>query len=742
MRFLSKSTLAGVLIIALVIVGYKGFTPYTKEIFYDINVLLSHNIFLFNVEIPTVIFILTVFFIFIPFLYYSLKFTTWEVPLALNRFYKIERVFEELRLKEPDGHLTGTGLDDLRHKIEDDSEFVKVWQPFDRTLIHEGSEKVSIWASLPLSEVFNLRSLAYGRINLDLYRVVPGILTGLGLLLTFLAILIGLSGVKVLKDQSVSGIDLLVSGLSGKFFSSVIALLLSTAFLLEERRQERRLNLGLRGMLQELDSLLPRKTPEMLLFDIRKENMEQSRAMRTMVTDMADKLPASFQESLSPVLLTMSDAIERLKNEQVAALNNLEQVIPPKIREVLSELFSTRLDTMNTVLEKFQQQTIQGTQDTFRELVDRFNQALTGSADAKFDRLAEVLGTTSAVLHDLVDKFQRTQQVLDEQIGRVLLAVQSQTMTLTQGVVDKFMETVEHLRSLTQASSQTLTATADQAVAHVSEQGKQYLMSLERVGKSLEDQVNRMMAVMHEQTGMVTDETSKALQEAVAQIRNISEDSVAHVTQASEGALDQLTLRGGEYFDQVKETLEHLVRRASELAEALNRTSENILISADSVDTTIKQYSTAIQSGTDLVQALQGISSSMSTVTRDSRLVTENWTTVVAAQQNITGQLNRLVEEMGQISRDSHGLMQSAPKIFSGIHQEYSQIVEVVNKNIRDYTDTVRQGLENFLQQANTYFNDTVQKLGSAVGELGETLQDLTDELQQALAILRKEGKP
>jgi ABC-type transporter Mla subunit MlaD len=479
----------------------------------------------------------------------------------------------------------------------------------------------------------------------------------------------------------------------------------------------------------------------MLLFDIRKENIEQSRAIRTLVTDMADKLPASFQESLSPIMLAMSDAIERLKNEQLAALNNLEQVIPPKIKEVLSDLFSARLDTMTSALERFQQQTIQGTQDTFSELVASFKQTLTGTTDTQFSRLAEVLSTTSEVLHDLVDKFQQTQQVLDEQIGRVLQAVQSQTMTLTQGVVDKFMETVEHLKSLTQASSQTLAATADQAVAHVAEQGQQYLVNLEKVGKSLEDQVTRMMDVMHRQTGMVTDETSKALQEAVTQIRAISEASVQHVSQASESALDQLTQRGGEYFDQARGTLEHLVRRAAELAEALNRTSENILIGAEGVGTTIKQYETAIQSGTNLVQALQDISASMIAVSRDSRMVTENWTSVVAAQQEVTGRLNRVMEEMGKISRDSHGLMESAPKVFSGIHQEYRQIVEVVNNNIRDYTDTVKHGLENYLQQANTYFNDTVHQLGSAVMELSETLPELTEELQKALVILKKERR-
>lgn len=58
----------------------------------------------------------------------------------------------------------------------------------------------------------------------SLAEALPGWLTAIGLLTTFIAILLGLQGVKVLTNLEVRGIGGLVNGLSGKFFSSIIAL--------------------------------------------------------------------------------------------------------------------------------------------------------------------------------------------------------------------------------------------------------------------------------------------------------------------------------------------------------------------------------------------------------------------------------------------------------------------------------------------------------------------------------------
>jgi hypothetical protein len=61
-----------------------------------------------------------------------------------------------------------------------------------------------------------------------------GIVTWTGLLFTFLAILVALLDVR-LAGNRVQGLELLIQGLSGKFVSSISALLAATVYLLAEK---------------------------------------------------------------------------------------------------------------------------------------------------------------------------------------------------------------------------------------------------------------------------------------------------------------------------------------------------------------------------------------------------------------------------------------------------------------------------------------------------------------------------
>jgi hypothetical protein len=90
------------------------------------------------------------------------------------------------------------------------------------------------WSSQSAEIVFNETSVLESRLNRNLYTAIPGIVTGAGLLCTFIAILFALLDVK-LANKQFTGLDKLVSGLSGKFLSSIAALLAATIFLFCEK---------------------------------------------------------------------------------------------------------------------------------------------------------------------------------------------------------------------------------------------------------------------------------------------------------------------------------------------------------------------------------------------------------------------------------------------------------------------------------------------------------------------------
>jgi hypothetical protein len=106
------------------------------------------------------------------------------------------------------------------------------------------------------------------------HQAVPSILTALGLLATFVAILLALSGVSYNTQdvvRPVTGIDTLINGLSGKFLSSIIALLLSVmVILIEKKICERQITEEYALLLKRCQEILPFLSYTRILLDLQR----------------------------------------------------------------------------------------------------------------------------------------------------------------------------------------------------------------------------------------------------------------------------------------------------------------------------------------------------------------------------------------------------------------------------------------------------------------------------------------
>jgi uncharacterized membrane protein len=98
------------------------------------------------------------------------------------------------------------------------------------------------------------------------YRNAPAIITGIGLLATFLAILVALLDMRIVNNR-IQGLDLLIHGLSGKFLSSVVAV--ACAHADQRRKRPFPACKAVRGILSmTLRKLLPRLTSTQILLDL------------------------------------------------------------------------------------------------------------------------------------------------------------------------------------------------------------------------------------------------------------------------------------------------------------------------------------------------------------------------------------------------------------------------------------------------------------------------------------------
>lgn len=141
------------------------------------------------------------------------------------------------------------------------------WKQYRKTLVTEQVAwyiEPRIFSSRSAQELFSLETIFRGKLNLAWYQQVPSLLTGIGLLLTFIALLVGLSKLHA-DGHGIAGIQGLINGLAGKFLTSIVGLVCATAFTLIEKPLMFRLFSAHQQCTHLIDDLFPRKTLEQIL---------------------------------------------------------------------------------------------------------------------------------------------------------------------------------------------------------------------------------------------------------------------------------------------------------------------------------------------------------------------------------------------------------------------------------------------------------------------------------------------
>jgi hypothetical protein len=162
---------------------------------------------------------------------------------------------------------TRRDLDDLQaldRAMRSERAFAKDWLAYRKTLAVEQSAwflEPTVHSQRSASEFFTFDSLCAAYLNIRFYRQLPAFMTGMGLMLTFLAILIGLSKLHA-NGSEIEGIQGLINGLSGKFVTSIVGLACANAFTFLDNSLWRRLDDRHRECVSLLDEMFPQKAAD------------------------------------------------------------------------------------------------------------------------------------------------------------------------------------------------------------------------------------------------------------------------------------------------------------------------------------------------------------------------------------------------------------------------------------------------------------------------------------------------
>jgi hypothetical protein len=564
----------------------------------------------------------------------SLSVLTWLTVQVYRTIQPFKRIQKTLNTFSPRAnYLEKDELNRISAALKREPLFKHQWAEFEETIIEDDYSDPShpkIYNTRPAEEFFGFDSLVSNRINMAFFNNFAAIIAGIGLLLTFVALFVGLSKLEaVAGGGKIVGIEGLINGLAGKFFTSIVALICATIFTLIEKPLIHNLSIHHQEFLDRLDGAFTRRSVEKILEDVNRNLSNQADVFLRFGTNLSEAIKENLSTSLAPALSNLGDALSA---------------------------FTTREQRENT--------------DTLQKMISEFTNVLQGQTGDHFDSLIDVIKSTERSVGETIANQERSRlgfETLVTRLETVLSDQQARLGSQTENLQNTMGQTIDQISSASEKQQSELSNLVERLTDQVTQTQTNTLETmnatldqiLQRVGNWAENGALNLVAAVEE----TRDATARTVD-----ARNMLEDGL----QLFKGTLSE-----------AKEELALIQRSSQTLAENQNKMSTTLQSLKEIQSDLGPHISTLLELSRDLHNVQSGQRETL-------EKFVEVFNQVESGLKNILGQLKEamqdLVEQCTKHTREQLGSLDEnfskAANRLKGNTEEVSEALDELGERL------------------------------------------------------------
>jgi len=448
--------------------------------------------------------------------------------------------------------------------MEDTEYLDDSWREFEETLLIPGEdfdgERQVILNTHLTSVYFNQKNILWHKVNMRYYNALPNMLTGLGIVGTFIGLAVGIYiAAPGLNSESINdaknALNHLLNGASLAFITSIVGLLSSLFFSFFEKRKIHRFNNLCQRLVSEIDARVEYFSAERLASKGLSESKKQSLALETFANDLAVSLGQVLEQQISRPMIA---AINELKEEQKSAND-----------------------------------------ETLEKLISEFSQSITGAAGEEMKALASTMDSVSSGLESQINNMTKNQIEMQEASQN---AVANMAEAMAEGgkqIKDEINSAVSALadgisRSLEAVSSQ-LNSAAEMLSDKLSESISGFDVILDKI-----QGVTDKYEIITESTAALHSELNSSLEKARETVMLAGEVNGAFNNSIQE--LSGFTESVSKSSTEINGSVSHmagLVENIDSIQNTLKSHWDNYNERFEAVDTSLSNSITALREGLD-----------------------------------------------------------------------------------------------------------------------------------------------
>ena len=619
----------------------------------------------------------------------------------------------------------------LDTKFEGNTSLKQAWLNYKKTFhdIHEVIDGESVIdhsrATVP-SEMFFTESIVVDiPLKVDFYKHLPGMITGVGIIVTFAGLLIGLLAFDPAgnPDNVQDSLTLLLKGVGEAFMASGLAILTAMLITFFEKSwlrkcyaQLQRLNTAIDNAFtfdesgeEYLAKLLKssqaneanaRQLKDSLVNDLKtmmtnlvEENKRNQAAFATQLSDSyaqsslstATQIGESIESTLKEPLDKIASSVQQVSGDQGAAVQDLMTDVLTAFMGKLETTFGGQMTGMSEMMTQ--------SVTAMREMQSGFSQLIT-DMQTNSEVSTKTLETQMAkMMDDIHQKQNEMSTQMNEMVGNLSAG--------SAKIGDQGMYAVEQLNSKVSELVSGLGTSMSGLLSNVAEQ---------RIEQ--DRQISDNQQKLHEQSSVFIDNLGSEIKELITHSKEAVQTHKENIQKLSQVTTDSITgMNSGaermrlaaEQFTTAGSSLSTVTGKASELIAQVNTTSTNMTSASSNLIELIRDYKNSQNSVNTAIEALESlIQQSKSEAGMTSQMLND--------MQNMTTALSQVKREM----------------------QEYlAEVSDVLVKSFNSFGTSVESSLNQSLVSFDNTLNQAVQRLATGVEGLGNVVEDLEDLTQR-----------
>ena len=582
-----------------------------------------------------------------------------------------------------------------------------LWSEYNKTLHPQreedesGQSRIVRWRATALAETFfTEQAIVDSRLKTEFFKHLPGLLTGLGIIGTFLGLIKGLVSFDVSLDPTMAQDQLrsLINSVGHAFWVSACAISLAMLFTWIEKWLVTARYRQVEEVRELIDSLfrggageeylerlaIASETSATQALQIKDSLVTELRELLTNLTtqqitaqaqntgQMSADVGKAITDSLRGPMEAITTAVKGVSSNQGDAVNKVLTDVLASFSSQMREMFGGQMQGMTDLMLKASE-AMQATALQFGQLAANMDAAGTNTVDAMGERLGRALEAMDA-----------RQGVMNAQMGAFVEQIKALVSESQTESAQKLKATLSAVGDQVAGVVEQLRKQAEQAAETQGHRHERFEQSTGQAIGSLSGQVESLLAQ--------SMETNKSLQSTVASLAQATDKAITGMNAGAE----TLYVAASD-FAKAGQGVTETMKASAVATEAIKGASLQLTMATDGARAIFADYAKTRDTFALMVSELK---STVENAKRDASLTSE-----------IIGKIDAAAKQLALAQQQSEDYLKGVSKVLVEAHESFRANVEL----------TLREGNRLFQSE----LSSAVQLLSGAIKNLADVVDDI-----------------